>query len=107
MYKEILRLKKMLENANIPFKFSDDFFGKDTKEYQIILNNDIDVVEHHGSYGNEDDKLEIMGALTIEEMECNSVKGWLTAEEVFKRFKYCYENNTNVFNVEDTQNDRD
>jgi hypothetical protein len=100
MYKEILKLKKMLENASIPFEFIDNVFGEGSKDYQIRLNDDIDVVEHRGSYGNEDDKLEIMGALTIEEMECDSVKGWLTAEEVFTRFKYCYENNTYIYKEE-------
>ena len=38
-----------------------------------------------------------MGALTEEEMKNDDVLGFLTAEEVFKRFKYCYENNTNVY----------
>ena len=39
-----------------------------------------------------------MGGLTEEENEdYYSVLGWLTAEEVFKRFKYCYENNTDKY----------
>ena len=48
-------------------------------------------------YGNENDLLEIMGGLTEEELKYDSVLGNLTAEEVFKRFKYCYENNTSIY----------
>ena len=43
------------------------------------------VIEHCGSYGREEDKLEIMGLLTEEELEVDEVKGYLTAEEVFGR----------------------
>lgn len=96
-YKEILKLKDMLTEANIPFKFKKLLDG-----YQIIMYDRnqkaiCDVIEHFGSYGNAEDKLEIMGALTEEESENNSVLGYLTAEEVFKRFKYCYENNTDIY----------
>lgn len=108
-YTEILKLKEMLEEANIPFTFTDDFF--DVKEliekdrswkpfypaYQIQLGELADVIEHHLSYGNQRDLLEIMGGLTEEEMEYNSVLGYLTAEEVFKRFKYCWEHKTSVY----------
>ena len=72
-------------------------------DYQIIINsketNDClcDVIYHSGSYGYSVGKLEIMGALTIEESENDTVLGYLTAEEVFKRFKYCYEHNTSVY----------
>ena len=38
-----------------------------------------------------------MGGLTEEEEEFDSVLGWLSSEEVFKRFKYCYEHNTKVY----------
>ena len=41
--------------------------------------------------------LEIMGALTKEEMELDSVLGWLMPEEVAKRFEYCYRNNTGTY----------
>ena len=40
-----------------------------------------------GTYGSEEDKLEITGLLTEIEEEEDSVRGWLTAEEVFKRIK--------------------
>lgn len=114
-YNEILKLKDMLDEAKIPYQsFTDDFFKvkdkldtaplcvvdllrKQYPAYQLRLNKDIDVIEHWGSYGNEEDLLEIMGALTEEEHEHDSVLGHLTAEEVFKRFKYCCENNTSIY----------
>ena len=118
-YTEILKLKTMLEEANIPFTFTDDFWGvnkleKDGKispylgelyrnkypAYQIRLGNLADVIQHDGSYGNAQDLLEIMGGLTEEEEEHDSVLGYLTAEEVFKRFKYCYEHNTSIYKEE-------
>lgn len=109
-YTEILRLKQMLDAANIPYQSFDDDFFDERKNYGIFasdifypayslkLNDDIDVIEHCGSYGNENDLLEIMGAMTEEECEEDGgVLGHLTAEEVFKRFKYCYEHNTAVY----------
>lgn len=118
-YKEIFRIKKMLEEANIPFKFTDDLFHVKDKisrggldyirfnsfypAYQIKIyrngtKEDIcDVVQHYASYGSERDLLEIMGGLTKEEQDCDSVLGYLTAEEVFKRFKQCYENGRSTY----------
>lgn len=115
---EILKLKQMLEEANIPFTWNDDVFGwKDRPEafkrinpelanaYQIVVYSKsncrlCDAIHNSTSYGNKEGLLEIMGGLTEEENEDTEVLGWLTAEEVFKRFKYCYENNTSVY-VED------
>jgi len=119
--KEILKLKEMLEKANIPFKYTDDkdhiLTRPDYKSlpkqllddlypyYQIIIsdkegNRLCDAVLGYGTYGNEEGLLEIMNALTIEEIECDSVMGYLDAEEVFKRFKYCYEHNTEIYRKE-------
>lgn len=56
-----------------------------------------DVIQHCGSYGNRQDLLEIMGGLTEEEQENDSVLGYLTAEEVFKRFKQCYDNGCSTY----------
>lgn len=100
---EILKLKEMLEKAKIPFEYNDDFFnGYQKPSYQIIVldkygNRLCDVVYHFGNYGYDEGLLEIMGALTKEESENDSVLGYLTAEEVFKRFKYCYENNVRIY----------
>ena len=100
MYNEIFKLKELLEKGNIPFDFKNFHDG-----YQIIIKNKnnfriADVIENEYSHGNEEDLLEIMGGLTEEEEEFDSVLGWLSSEEVFKRFKYCYENNTRVYKKE-------
>lgn len=94
-YKEIFKLKKMLEDAKIPF----DFYERDAEISAIIHGWEhwhikypgkkgciISVIEGTGTYGAEDDKLEIMGGLT-EEAEHDTVTGWLTAEDVFNRIK--------------------
>lgn len=119
-YKEIFRLKKMLEEANIPFEFSDDLFHVKDKvsrggsdyimfnslypayEIKIYKNGAkeeriCDVIQHCGSRGNQKDLLEIMGGLTKVEQECYGVIRYLTAEEVFKRFKQCYENSCSTY----------
>lgn len=119
-YKEIFRLKKMLEEANIPFEFTDDLFHVKDKvsrggldysmfnslypayEIKIYKNGAkeeriCDVIQHCGSRGNQKDLLEIMGGLTKAEQECYGVIGYLTAEEVFKRFKQCYENGCSTY----------
>lgn len=92
MYNEILRLKNMLELAKIPFKFRVMRDG-----YQLKLNSDIDAIEHCNSRGSHRDLLEIKGGLTREELELDDVKGYMTANEVFMRFKYCYENSTSLY----------
>lgn len=86
-YQEILKLDRMLTDANIPHTLSRRFDGwqvcypTERRSYDCIM----DAVEHFGSYGEEIDKLEIMGLLTPEEEESNSVLGYLTAEDVFER----------------------
>lgn len=100
-YKEIFKLKEMLEKANIPIEFVDHSIEEiDFKGYQICYpvsfrNSDgrcvCSIIEHLGSYGSEKDLLEIMGLLTPEEEQEDIVKGWLTAENVFERIKNHYE----------------
>ena len=51
----------------------------------------MDAIEHMGSYGKEIDLLEIMGLLTPDEEEQDSVLGYLTAENVFERIKKHWE----------------
>lgn len=96
-YKEIFRLKEMLEKAEIPFEFGELYDG-----YQICYpKNDepekedlrvCSVVEHLGSYGHTNDKLEIMGLLTDEESQYDEVVGYLSAENVFERIWKHYKN---------------
>lgn len=101
-YNEILKLKEMLTDAGIPFYMREIFDG-----YQICYpeNNtkqkpdvrECSVIEHEASYGHSEDKLEIMGLLTDEELQNDDVVGYLSAEEVFSRIqKHFIENNKMV-----------
>lgn len=98
---EFHKLAKMLEDAGIPHSNRRHFELGNGRQIILFDNNGkriADAVCHYGSYGGRQfGLLEILGALTEEESECDSVLGWLTAEEVFKRFKYCYEHNTRVY----------
>lgn len=90
-YQEILRLDAMLTEKQIPHtcqKFMDG--------WQVIYPEDgekrvMDAIEHFGSYGEEEDLLEIMGLLTPEEEKDDNVLGYLTAEEVCKRIEQHWE----------------
>ena len=88
----IEKLAKLLDKADVPYERRPMWGGE-----QIRIGNLCDAVCHSFSYGNEDDLLEIAGALTKEEMEFDSVLGRLTPEEVAKRFEYCYRNNTGTY----------
>lgn len=97
---EIFELKEKLEKEEIPFVM-DNWLGG----HQIILFNTVgericDAIINDRSYGNEKGLFEIMGGLTEEELAIDGVLGYLTAEEVFERFKYCYENDTNIYRKE-------
>ncbi len=104
-YKEIFKLKVMLDKENIPYEFLDrsyiDYYKHDIQYpfYQIIVYEPIEyeepirlisVIQGHGSYGENLDLLEIRGCLTNKEEKEDSVKGYLTAKEVFKRIKKNY-----------------
>lgn len=83
-YKEIFKLKKMLEDAEIPFYFRkglgypEEFYKiyPDLCEhYQICYPSEkdrwISVIEGFGTLGGDHDKLEIMGGLTsLESHRC-------------------------------------
>ena len=96
---EIIRLHEMLNEANIPHKVVENRIMYPS--YQIVIEKDgtklCDAVYFDGSYGYEEGLIEIMGGLTEDEREIDEVLGHLTADEVFKRFKYCYENNTSLY----------
>ena len=84
-YTEILKLNELLSKTEIPYTIDRRFDG-----WQIIYfyNGEriADAVQHIGTYGADENLLEIMGCLTPEEEEQDRVLGFLTAEEVFKRF---------------------
>lgn len=91
-YQEIFKLHWMLVEHNIPHRIRRCMDG-----WQVIYPDRedwiMDAIEHCGSYGNNQDKLEIMGLLTPEEEVFDSVVGHLTAEEVFERIQNHYSNN--------------
>lgn len=100
-YTEIFKLKNMLEKAKIPFEYEDESISVESiikSEKHHICYPAFDfrrrvcsVIQGKHTYGNEGDLLEIMGLLTDEESENDSVAGWLTAEDVFNRIKTHYE----------------
>lgn len=99
MYNEIFKLKRMLDSARIPYVYTDRSIknaysnGTDFIQHQIEYpcseteNADrvISVIQSFGTYGNEKDLLEIMGLLTVEDRQYESVCGGLSADNVFER----------------------
>lgn len=83
-YQEIRKLMRKLSDYGIPYSAHDMFDG-----IQVSYPGDetvfCSIIEHGFSYGNQVDCLEIMGLLTEEERKHDSVKGWMTAKEVFER----------------------
>ena len=106
-YNEIFKLKKMLEDSHIPFEWQENWgydgvklemmkrdFPDLMERYQICYPcfNDgrkLSAIQGYGTYGSEQDLIEIMGLLTPEE-EFDPVVGHLTAENVFERIKKDY-----------------
>lgn len=86
-YTEIMRLYDMLEDAEIPFYLRRNMDGWQIC-YPVYRPQEECVcscIQHFGSYGGTANTLEIMGLLTPEEHEADSVVGWLSAENVFNR----------------------
>lgn len=90
VYKEIHLLDKLLSEAEIPHTMKRFFDG-----WQVCYPCDgsgriMDAIEHYGSYGKDEDLLEIMGLLTPEEEQVDNVLGHLSAQEVFNRIEGHY-----------------
>ena len=98
-YTEIFKLKEMLEKDNIPHEFIDrspDWMGRESWQicYPVAKLEDriCSCIQSYGSYGSENDLLEIKGLITDEEYdEYGGVLGCVTAEEVFNRIKQHYD----------------
>ena len=112
-YKEIFKLKKMLEDAGIPFSWNEGWGYDEDKlkelkkvapdlveHYQIcypVFDSEhrwISVIEGFGTFGAEKDRLEIMGGFTPwEKYEYGDepVIGGLTARNVYQRIKNHWE----------------
>ena len=90
-YTEILKLDKMLDEAEIPHTLKRSMDGWQVCYPSVGKDRVADAIETFGSYGVEENLLEIMGLLTPEEAEHDSVLGHLTAENVFERMRAHYE----------------
>ena len=116
-YKEIWKLHQMLTEAGVRHLFVDReerLFPKHEIEslrsrafwqdidwgWQILIydesgNRLVSAVEGFGTHGESSDRIEIMGLLSPEERKCDSVVGWLTAENVFARIRHHMEGLSN------------
>ena len=88
-YKEILELDKILTKANIPHELRKLYDGW-TVLYPDSKNPVCDVVQHFGSMGGEEGKLEQMGLVAPILSEYGDVEGYLTAKVVSNRIKAHY-----------------
>ena len=107
-YTEIFRLKEMLKRENIPFEFEED---EEYKKYiiRIPINESIRkqdnkeplMIVYQGkyTYGGRNNLLEICGGTTLEERKEQGEEclGYLTAENVLERIKYCYNYQTRKY----------
>lgn len=89
---EMNKLMWLLDNALIPYELVyQDWTDSIQVWYPSKENAICDVICHRFSYGGDEGLLEIMGLLTDEEAEYDSVVGWLTAKNVFTRiFRHYY-----------------
>lgn len=95
--KEIEKLKQMLKDNKIPCEVNSSYcksiFGEgyiDRVAYPSVKNRVCYAIQGAGTYGNDENLIEIMGLLTDEEKKRDSIVGYLTADEVFKRISTHY-----------------
>lgn len=94
MNNPLTELRRLLNEAGIPYEnYSEDLvFGEmDRVWYKQNGNVICSAIWGPGSYGYNDELIEIMGLLTEEEQEKDDVVGYLTPEEVFRRIKEDWE----------------
>lgn len=88
-YTEITRLHNLLANNQIPHDFHRLYDG-----WQICYPSDkniiISAIQHYGSYGAANNRIEIMGGIVPDDGTMDSVLGHLTAENVFGRIVTMY-----------------
>lgn len=100
MVEQYLLLQKMLQEAGIPFEthLRPEIMGFQL-EYPNRAVQECSVVIGAYTYGGDEGLLEIMGLLTEEELEIDSVKGYLTAEDVFGRIQKHWQENGGAADV--------
>lgn len=87
-FTEMFKLRDLLKEANIPFRMREIHDGLQIIYPDVEIEDaECDAALHGFSYGHELGLLEIMGLLTDDEEENDSVLGNLTAEEVYNRIK--------------------
>jgi len=87
-FTEMSKLFLLLADAEIPCEVIHLYDGLQIN-YPSVENRICDVICHSYSYGHEKGLLEIMG-LVNHKITGDSVEGWLTAEDVFKRISKHY-----------------
>lgn len=92
-FEEFDKLERLLVDAEIPYEKQRNFSGKQIAYPRFGDDLVCSVILHRGSYGHEEGLLEIMGLLTDEEYERDSVAGCLTADDVFNRIKNHWDGN--------------
>lgn len=99
--KEIFKLKNMLDADGIPYEMQllppELFFGLGERTHVSVPTRGkkcvCSIIQGGGTYGAEDDLLEIMGLLTKAEQRIDNVVGSLTAENVMQRIRAHYSDN--------------
>ena len=92
-FSEIDKLSEMLDAAGIPHEDRPWLGGKQVN-YPSCDNQVCDAILNPYSYGHEEGLLEIMG-LVKKRKTGDSVEGYLTAEEVFRRIRIHYRRHKN------------
>lgn len=101
MSKEMEKLWDMLRDAGIPHEY---ILRPQLRGAQICYPTEhcrvVSVISGPYAYGGQQGLLEIMGLLTPEERESDSVVGYLTAEDVFARIKQHWDENGGAADAE-------
>lgn len=94
-YTEILKLKEMLELAEIPFEFTTLMGGYQIGYPTLPGKNDTcvcSIIQHDYSYGNTKNKIEILVLSPEKEFEGNFVLGHIDAVDAFWRIAKHFKN---------------
>lgn len=89
---ELDKLEKYLKEHGYSYEREDRNDTMSTRNWHQVIVYDgderlWDAVCHYGSYGYEDGLLEIYGSIVWEDIDDDSVRGWLTADDVISRIE--------------------
>lgn len=91
---ELNKLEEYLRKNQVPYNRLDNEWDGGIDRHQIVVYEDSekakyswDAICHYGSYGYEDGLLEVMGSPVLRDDEDDDVRGYLTAEDVIKRYE--------------------